>query len=164
MKQCGTAAMDSRCEIGAIVTLKVDYQASYHARLLGIVFDFKPETGGIMVCYEHGMITHDRSKGDYLVLYDKYKVSTSTNATLPIAKELQSVRNVVFAGKYNSKVQKRISFSKYFDKEMDSTSPVNKRKASGCKRGAKNNCGCKRDGMKCHSGCMCNGNCDLRGV
>jgi hypothetical protein len=66
LKQCGTPTMDSGCGIGAMVTLKVDYWTNCHApRLLGSVFDFKLETGGIMVCCEHGVITHNRSKGDY---------------------------------------------------------------------------------------------------
>ncbi len=65
-----------------------------------------------MVCCDHGVITHDGSKGKYWVPYDKYKVSASSNATLPIAQELQSVHDIVLSGEYNPKVQHRISFSK----------------------------------------------------
>ena len=90
MKQCGTASMKSECGKGAIVTPKVDYQTNCHAPgLLAIVFDFNPETGGIMVCCECGVITHNRGEGEYWVPYDKYKVSASRDATLPIASELQ---------------------------------------------------------------------------
>ncbi len=111
--------MDSGCGKWTIVTLKVDYWTTCHAPgLLGIVFDFKPETGGIMVCCEHGVTTHDGSKGDYWVPYDKYKVSASSDATLPIAQELQSVRDMVLSGEYNPKVKNRISFSKNVDKDI----------------------------------------------
>ena len=161
------AAMDSGCGIGAIVTLKVDYRTNCHAPgLLAIVFDFRKETGGIMVCCEHGIITHDGSAGDYWVPYDKYKVIASSTASLPIALELQSVRDMVLEGTYNTKIQDKISYSKYVDKEMDATSPVKRTKGCGCnpKKGCGNNCGCKRKGVKCHSGCMCNGNCDTGGV
>ncbi len=65
MKQCGKAAMDSGCRVGAIVSLKVDYRTNCHAPLLmKIVFAVRKETGGIRVCCEHGIITHDGSKGD----------------------------------------------------------------------------------------------------
>jgi hypothetical protein len=125
MKQCGTALIKSRCGNRAIVTLKVVYQTNCHAPgLLAIIFDFKPETGGILVCCEHGVITHNRSEGEYWVPYDKYKVSASRDAILPIASELQKVRNMIYSGEYNPKEQTRVSFSKYVDKEMDSTSPV----------------------------------------
>jgi hypothetical protein len=60
MKQCGKAAMGSGCGIGTIVSLKVDYWTNCHAPgLLAIVVAVRKETGGIRVCCEHGVITHD---------------------------------------------------------------------------------------------------------
>ncbi len=157
--------MNSGCGIGAMVTLMVDYQTNCHAPgLVAIVFDFKPETGGIMVCCEHGVITHNGSEGDYWVPNDKYKVGASRDATLPIAPELQSVRDMILSGDFNPNWQNKISFSKYVDKEMNLTSPVKRTKGCGCKMGCNKSCGYKKKGMKCHSGCFCNGNCDLRGV
>jgi hypothetical protein len=70
------------------------------------------------------VITHNRNEGEYWVPYDKYKVSASRDATLPIASELRKVCNMIYSGEYTPKEQTRISFSKYVDKEMDSTSPV----------------------------------------
>jgi len=83
-----------------------------------------------------------------------------SNITLPIAQELQSVCDMVLAGTYNSQVHKTISYSKYIDEEMNSTSPVKRMKGCSCKKGCGKNCGCKKKGVKCHSGCMCNENCD----
>jgi hypothetical protein len=41
---------------------------------------------------------------------------------------------MVLSEEYNPKVQNRVSFSKYVDKEMDFTSPVKRTKGCGCKR------------------------------
>ncbi len=44
-------ASKTRVGIGAVVTLQVDYRVHCHAPgLLEIVFDFKPESGGVCVC------------------------------------------------------------------------------------------------------------------
>jgi hypothetical protein len=109
--------MKSGCRKGAIGILKVDYRTNCHTRTLAIVFDFNPETGGILVCCEHGIITHEKSKGEYWDAYDKYKVSASRDDRLPIVSELLKVHNMILSGEYNPKEeQKRISFSKYVDK------------------------------------------------
>ncbi len=137
--------MKSGCGKGAIVTLKVDYRTNCHAPgLLAIVFDFKLETEGILVCCEHVLITHDGSVGEYWVPYDKYKVSASRDPTLPFAYELQKVRDMILSGEYNPKEQKRISFSKCVYKEVNSTSPGKRTKGCGCKRGCNKSCGCKK--------------------
>jgi hypothetical protein len=60
----------------------------------------------------------------------------------------------LLSGDFNPNWQKRISFSKYVDKEMDSTSPVKKTKGCDCKRGCNKSCGYKKKGMKCHSGVL----------
>jgi hypothetical protein len=110
MKQCGTASMKSGCGKGAIVTLKVDYWTNCHAPgLLAIVFDFNPETGGILVCCECGEITHNMSEGEYWVPYDKYKVSASRDATLPIASELQKSAQYDIFRRIQSKKNKQES-------------------------------------------------------
>ena len=33
-----------------------------------------------------------------------------------------------------------------------------------CKKGCGNNCGFKKKGYRCHSGCFCNGNCCAKGL
>jgi len=76
MKQCGRAAQAAGAGIGAVVSLKVDYHTHSHAQgLLVIVYEMKESTGGILVCCEHGVITHDGSRKDYWVPYDKYTVN-----------------------------------------------------------------------------------------
>ena len=60
MKQCGRAAQAARAGIGAVVSLKVDYRTHSHAQgLLAIMYEMKEDTGGILVCCEHGVFTHD---------------------------------------------------------------------------------------------------------
>jgi hypothetical protein len=65
--------------------------------LVGIVYEAKKETGGILVCCEHGVISHDGSKGNYWVPYDKYKIVSQRDATIPIPPELQAIRGMVMA-------------------------------------------------------------------
>ena len=77
--------------------------------------------------------------------------------TCPIEEE--SVHNLVLEDKYNSTDQLRISYSKYHEIEIGSSSPVKKGKGCSCKKGCGKNCGCKKKGMRCHSGCFCIGNC-----
>ena len=58
IKRCGSAAIDSGAVPGAVVTLKVDYRTHSHAQsLIAIVYNVK-KTGGILVCCDHGVITH----------------------------------------------------------------------------------------------------------
>jgi hypothetical protein len=72
MKHCGNAAMESGAAPGAVVTLKVDYRTHSHAQgLLAIVYIVK-KTGGILVCCDHGVITHSGTKREYWVPFDKY--------------------------------------------------------------------------------------------
>jgi uncharacterized protein YbjQ (UPF0145 family) len=68
MQQCGRAAQaaGAGAGIGAVVSLKVDYRTHSHVQgLLAIVYEMKESTGGILVCCEHGVITHDGSRKDY---------------------------------------------------------------------------------------------------
>jgi hypothetical protein len=84
--------------------------------------------------------------------------------TCPIEEALQSVCNLVLEGKYNSTDQQRISYSKYHEIEIGSSSPVKKGKGCSCKKGCGKNYGCKKKGMRCHSGCFYNGNCCDKGM
>jgi hypothetical protein len=76
-----SAAQAAGAGIGAVVSLKVDYHTHSHAQgLLVIVYEMKESTGGILVCCEHGGITHDGSRKDCWVPYDydKYDVNSLT--------------------------------------------------------------------------------------
>jgi hypothetical protein len=99
MKMCGKAALDSGIGIGALVSLKVDYRTHCHAQgLLAIVYRFQENSGGILVCCEHGIITHDRTSNDYWVPYNKYRVIARNDTTFPIFDKLQAMRVKVLAG------------------------------------------------------------------
>ena len=160
MKQCGAAAMETGASPGAVVSLKVDYCTHSHAQgLIAIVYAVK-ETGGILVCCDHGVITHSGSKGNYWVPVDKYSVVAAKDQNIPIPAGLQAVQELVLSGEYNPNNKKRILYSKYHEKCIDATSPIKRGKGCKCRNGkCGNSCGCKKMRLKCHSGCSCNGNC-----
>ena len=118
-----------------------------------------PESGGVCVCCEHGVITNDGSKGPYWVPYEKYSLACHKDASLPLPTDLQSVRTLVLAGTYDPKGQPCLYFAKYVDKDLDSSSPVKRSNGCECKKGCTKACGCKKKGMRCHIGCTCNENC-----
>jgi hypothetical protein len=112
-----------------------------------------------LVCGQHGVITHDGTRGDYWVLNDKYQVVAKVDKMVPIQTVLQEVQNLVLNVSYRSMNQQRISYSKYHEHEIGLNSSVKKGKGCLCKKGCGKNCRCKRKHMKCHGGCFCNGNC-----
>jgi hypothetical protein len=143
------------------VALKVDYRTHSHANwLLGVVYDVKEATGGILVCCEHGVITHSGTKGDYWVPYDKYKVVAKRGDNIPLTQDMMMLRVQVLMGQYFPEHHKRILYAKYHDTTIQSTSPVKRGKGCSCRMGCKKSCGCKKKGFTCHSGCFCNGNCE----
>jgi hypothetical protein len=136
MKMCGKAAVDSGIGIGALVSLKVDYRMHCHAQvLLAIVYQFQEHLGGIIVCCEHGIITHDGTKNEYWVPYNKYRVNAWNDATFPILNNLQVMCDKVLASSFvNDRATPRISFSKYVDIDLGTTSPVKKPRVALARR------------------------------
>jgi hypothetical protein len=156
MKICGRAALENGVGIGALASLKVDYHIHCHAQgLLAIVYRFHVNTGGILVCCEHGVVTHDGSSNSYWP-YNKYRVVVTKDSTFPISKKLQAVRDKVLPGNFlDDNSTPRISFSKYVNIDLGTANPIK----CSCKRRCNKGCGCKKKGVRCHSGCACNGNC-----
>ncbi len=125
-----------------------------------IVYRFQKKSGGILVCCEHGIITHDGTSKDYWVPYNNYRAIARNDTTFPISNKLQAVRDKVLTGNFvDVKITPRISFSKYVNIDLGTTRPVKKAKGCSCKKGYNKGCGCKKKGLKCHSGCACNENC-----
>jgi hypothetical protein len=165
MKQCGDAALKAGISPGAVVTLQVDYRTCYNPEgLVAIVYDVNPRTGGIRVCCEHGVITHDGSKGNYWVPRDKYEVKAPVGTYLPLPEDLAQVRKMVEDGVFIMEMEAtmpRISYSQMHQLQINANSPIKKSKGCGCKKGkCGKNCGCKKKNIRCHSGCTCNGNCE----
>ncbi len=160
MKQYEEGVKKLGVATSAIVTLKVDNQVHYHASgLIGVVYKAKA-TGGVLVVCEHGVITSSRSKNDFWVPNDQYKVVAVANGNAPISIELQDVREKAMNGTYNYRGATRISYAKYHDILIGASSPT-KRSRCSCKKGCKKRtCGCLKKGLTCHSGCGCNGNCE----
>jgi hypothetical protein len=95
IKRCGIAAIKSGAEVGAVCTLKVDYRTHSHAQgLIAIVYDVKT-TGSILVCCDHGVITHSGTKAEYWVPVDKYKIVARNDEGCPLPADLADVRQMV---------------------------------------------------------------------
>jgi hypothetical protein len=161
LKQCGQAALKSGVSPGAVVTLKVDYRTFYNPEgLVAIVYEFNPRTGGIKTCCEHGVITHDGSKGVYVVAVDSYVLNAPSGMYVPLPEKLAEVRKKVEDGLFDEKKSPRISYSKVHQGQINANSPIKKSKGCGCLKGkCTKNCGCRKKKLSCHSGCACNGNC-----
>ncbi len=72
-----------------------------------------------------GIITHDGTKNEYWVPYDKYRVIARNDATFPILNNLQVMHDKVLAGSFvDDRATPRISFSKYVDIDLGTTSLV----------------------------------------
>ncbi len=83
------AALAAGAGVGVVVSLKVDYCAHSHAHgLLAIVYKVNESTGGILVCCQHGVITHDGMMGDYWIPYDKYQVLAKADVMVLTETEL----------------------------------------------------------------------------
>ena len=136
MKRAGKAALDSGAGPGAVVTLHVDYRTHSHAQgLIAIVYDFKEKTGGILVCCDHGVITHSGTKADYWVPADKYNVVAKKDQAIPLPADLESVRNLVLRGEFKPRTCPRISYAKLHEINISATSPIKKTKGCQCKGG-----------------------------
>ena len=124
MERAGKAAIESGAAPGAVVTLKVDYRTHSHAQgLVAIVYNVK-KTGGILVCCDHGVITHSGTKMDYWVPVDKYSVVAKKDESIPLPADLQAVRELVVSGKYNPRTCPRISYAKLHEICINATSPI----------------------------------------
>jgi hypothetical protein len=160
MKRCGNAAIVLGAEPGAVVTLKVDYRTHSHAQgLIAIIFDVK-KTGGILVCCDLGLITHSGTKGKYWVPVDKYVIVARKEEGCPHPAELAAVCHMILSGEFNPKSCPWISYSKLHERNINASSPVKRTMGCRCKNGVCGKaCGCSQKGVRCHSGCSCNGNC-----
>jgi hypothetical protein len=160
MKRYGNAAIVLGAEPGAVVTLKVDYRTHSHAQgLIAIICDVK-ETGGILVCCDHSVITHSGTKGNYWVPVDKYVIVARKEEGCPLPAELAVVCQKVLSGEFDPKSRPRILYSKLHERSINASSPVKRSMGCRCKNGVCGKaCECNKKGVHCHSGCSCNYNC-----
>jgi hypothetical protein len=160
-KRAGKAALEAGAEPGAVVTLHVDYRTHSHAQgLIAIVYDVNKNTGGILVCCEHGVITHDGNKSNYWVPAGMYVVTARKDESIPLERALAMVRHLVLTGEFEDKTCPRISYAKLHESCIGATSPIKRTKGCQCKGGmCTKACGCKKKRVTCHSGCSCLGNC-----
>ena len=99
----GSTAIASGVDHVAVVSLKVDYRTHSHVQgLIAIVYGFK-EMGGILVCCDHGVMTHSGTKADYWVPVDKYCIVAKKDKQAPLPASLQCVRDFVHREEFNPK-------------------------------------------------------------
>ena len=159
LKQRGDCLVADGLGTGAVLTLKVDYRTHSHAAgLVAIVYKAN-ETGGVLVCCEKGVITHDGSKRDYWVPSDKYVINAAGDERVALPAALQKVRDDIISGLYDYTGMRRISYGKYHQAVIGANSPC-KRLSCSCKKGCTNRCGCRQKGVECNSSCLCSGNCN----
>lgn len=162
IKQRGEVLIADGLGTGAVLGLKVDYRTHSHASgLVAIVYKAN-DTGAALVCCEHGVITHDGTKGDYWVPSDKFVILAGYDDIAVLTPELQKLRDDVINGVYDYKLQPRISYSKYHERVIGASSPC-KRSVCSCKNGCSNRCGCRQKKIECNSTCGCSGNCNNSG-
>ena len=82
----------------------MDYRTFYNPEgLVAIVYEFNTRTGGIKTCCEHGVITHDGSKGLYVVAVDRYVLNAPAGMYVPLPEKLAEVRKKVEDGLFDKK-------------------------------------------------------------
>ncbi len=119
-----------------MVSLQVNYRTHYNPEgLVAIVYDVNPKTGGIKVCCQHGVITHDGGKGHYWVPADKYIIRAPVGMLLPLSDDLAQVRKMIEEGIFDGEECPRISYSKMHQLQIAANSPIKKSKGCGCKKG-----------------------------
>ena len=158
MKQRGKALVEKGLGPGAVLSLKVDYRTHSHASGLVAIVYKSNETGGALICCEHGVITHNGSKKDFFVPSDKYNIVADRDAPATIPPPLAEVRERVKAGEYDYVNAPRISYAKLHGITIGSSGSC-ERNICSCKSDCKNRCGCRKRGLTCSSACGCSGNC-----
>ena len=90
--------------------------------LVCIVYKYSKMGGAVVYC-ESGVLTHDGSQWDYYVPSDKFKLMCAASESAVIPEKLEKVRRDILEGKYNYENMPCISYSKYHQEVMDTTSP-----------------------------------------
>ncbi len=155
MKMCGKAAVDSGIGIGARLSDALSCTRTA-CNCVPIPRTFRWYYGLLWAWNHHTW----RDQKWVLGPIRQIQVIARNDATFPISDNLQVMHDKVLAGSFvNDRATPQISFSKYVNIDLGTTSLVKKTKGCSCKKGCNKGCGCKKKGLRCHSGCACNGNC-----
>ena len=149
---------------GAVVTVQVDNRDVSHPRgIIGVVYQIKDVTGGVLVVTEHGILTNGTSKDtDFWIPSDRYQLKYKPNEMSNITTALEKVKTSILKNQsFDCSTFDRISIQKAHQLIIGASSPCKK---SGCK--CKNGkctrqCGCIRgkNPRSCSSSCSCSGSC-----
>ena len=143
-------------EVGDIVKIKMDPREATKAHaLLGIVFEtVEDAAGGCRVVTVNGVISQDPGNKLYFIPCDHYKV-VDHDCTIPT--NLMEIRQAVLDASFDASQHEHMSLTKAYEREYDQT--TGGKKKCKCKGVCAKGCGCIGRGQRCHSGCLCNGNC-----
>ena len=148
---------------GAVVTVQVDNRDVSHPRgIIGVVYQIKDVTGGVLVVTEHGILTNGTSKDkDFWIPSDRYQLKYKPNEMSNITTALEKIKTSILNQSFDCSTFHRISIQKAHQLIIGASSPCKK---SGCK--CKNGkctrqCGCIRgkNPRSCSSSCSCSGSC-----
>ena len=145
-------------KLSTIVSLMVDDRdvpRGSHRGILGVVFDFRQNTGGIQVVTPTGIV-RTRKADPWFCPRDKHEVKPDN---LIIGHpELLPLVSAAKGGNFCISNYRIHSIAKAY-KGTYGNNPIPKRKC-GCKRGScSGNCGCKRQKLGCGPKCSCRGTC-----
>ena len=143
-------------KVGDLVSLKMDPREATKAQgIVGVVFETAANgTGGCRVVTEHGIISIQPGNKDYFIPCDRYKVLDPTS-TIPT--KLCAIRQLVNNKTFLLGKHVHISLTQAYKREHGRTT-CGKKKCK-CQKVCGVHCGCVKVNQRCHSGCLCNGNC-----
>ena len=143
-------------KVGDLVSIKMDPREATKAQgIVGVVIEAAANgTGGCRVVTEHGVISIKPGNKDYYIPCDRYKVLDSSS-TIPT--KLCAIRELVENKSFYDRKHIYVSLTEAYKKEYGRTT-CGKKKCK-CTKVCGVHCGCVKVNNRCHSGCLCNGNC-----
>ena len=153
---------DIGLDIGAVVTVQVDSRdVNTHSQgIMGVVCKMS-SNGAVIVVSEHGVLANGRSKSDFWIPSDKYKVQYKATEYANISDELETIQREILDNTFGFNEAERVSLPKAHQLTVGASSPCRKGNCS-CQRGnCTKRCGCRSaiPPRACSSSCSCNGNC-----
>ncbi len=143
---------------GAVVVVKVDSQDISHATgTPGIAWRIS-NGGGVRIATQYGILSSGNRGGILYLSYDKWRLHSRADQLAILAPELRG--NLILCGEYKDSEQQKCTLQECHKQLINSSSP-NKKSKCGCKGGKckAHLCECIRNGYKCTSACLCNGDC-----
>ena len=163
-------AKESGASLGAVVRIGKDYRDVCNPRCaIGVIAQFKDETGGVQVITEYGVICQGVQKKTFWIPSENYEVIVAADdlETHPlVTPELAEVRRQVLAGilELDSRDKLTLQQDQKLYLGLNETPKKGRSKGCNCGKGKRvrqctQKCSCIRRKVGCTSSCLCMGNC-----